>query len=204
MFLMDKAAAIILAAGLSRRMGARNKLLLPIGTVPMVRHVVQQYLDAVDGPIIVVTGHEAPQVEQALDGLDVTCVFHENFAEGQQSSVAFGLHHCPQTDVVLIGLGDQPYLRSEDLTRLMQAHFAAGNRKVSIPFMGERRGNPIVIPQVLRPRLTENTDRPGCMRFTRDNPDLVQRHPLDAPGFYQDVDTPEAYAQLQKEEAYAP
>ena len=119
---MTKTAAIILAAGLSRRMGAQNKLLLPVGGVSMVYHVVSQYAGALDGPITVVTGHEAPQVEKALNGLNVTCVYHAGFADGQQSSVAFGLRHCPQADVVLIGLADQPLLRSADITSLLAAH----------------------------------------------------------------------------------
>jgi len=200
---MFRTAAIILAAGLSRRMGQRNKLLLPIGNATMVRHVVSQYLRAIDGPVVVVTGHEAPKIEAALSGLDVTCVFHANFGDGQQSSVAFGLRHCPQAQLVLIGLGDQPRLRGADLTMLLQAHLDADDGKVSIPFSGETRGNPIIVPNVLRPHLTANPDGPGCMRFTRENPDLVQRLLLSAPGFYEDVDTPDAYALLLKEEIQA-
>lgn len=200
---MHRSAAIILAAGLSRRMGAQNKLLFPIGGTPMLRHVVSQYLGALDGPITVVTGHEATRVESALHGLNVTCVYHADFAAGQQSSVAFGLQHCPPADVVLIGLADQPLLNSADITLLLDAYHGADSGKISIPVMGDRRGNPIIVPDVLRPQLTANPDRPGCMRFTRDNPDLVQRHSLSALGYYTDVDTPEAYAQLPQEEARA-
>jgi len=197
---MHKTAAIILAAGLSRRMGTQNKLLLPIGGLPMVRRVVSQYIAALCGPVTVVTGHEAAQVEDALAGLNVTCTYHAGFAQGQQSSVAFGLQNCPQADVVLIGLADQPLLRSTDIQALLAAHRSAQADKVSIPVTGDARGNPIIVPDVLRGHLTANPERPGCMRFTRDNPDLVQRHRLSRKGFYADVDTPAAYAKLQQHE----
>ena len=201
---MTEVAAIILAAGLSRRMGTQNKLLLPVGAVPMIRHVVLQYRMALSGPITVVTGHDAPDVTAALAGIDVECVFNPIYADGQQSSVAWGLAHCPNADVVLIGLGDQPQLLSEDITALLAAHYVGDPGKISIPMHNGDRGNPICVPAILRPRLTADPTRPGCMRFTREHPELVQRHVLNADGFYHDIDTPAAYAQLVKqEETYA-
>ncbi|WP_299730816.1 nucleotidyltransferase family protein [uncultured Tateyamaria sp.] len=197
---MPSIGALILAAGQSQRMGPPNKLLLRIGDHPMIRHVVQTYRAALDGPITVVTGHEAQQVEAALTGLDVRCVFNPDYAKGQQGSVAVGLRHAPEVDLLLIGLGDQPLLAPSDIRALVDAHTHGDPAKISIPAIGEVRGNPIAIPTTLRPRLTADPQRPGCMRFTRDNPDLVQRHSLLAPGFYADVDTPKDYAALAQTE----
>lgn len=193
---MYKTAAILLAAGLSQRMGARNKLLLLVNGVPMIRRVALQYRAALDGPIAVVTGHESKLVEAALADLDVHCVFNPDYAQGQQSSVAFGLSQCPDAQQVLIGLGDQPLLQAKDVTTLLELHESRAREQISIPAISEMRGNPIVVPRKLRAQLTQDPDRPGCMRFTRDNPDLVYRHPLTAKGFYRDVDTPESYAEL--------
>jgi molybdenum cofactor cytidylyltransferase len=193
---MHRAAAIILAAGLSQRMGARNKLLLTIDGAPMIRRVVAQYRAALDGPITVVTGHEAEAVEVALAGLDVHCVFNPDYAEGQQTSVACGLAHCPEAEMVLIGLGDQPLLRANDIIALLDVHERSAQGQISIPAISDVRGNPIVVPRKLRAQLTQDPARPGCMRFTREHPELVYRHPLTAKGFYTDVDTPESYAAL--------
>lgn len=193
---MIEVAAIILAAGLSRRMGVQNKLLLPVHGMPMIRHVALQYREALSGPITVVTGHEAPLIEAALVGVEVTCVFNAGYAEGQQSSVATGLAHCPDADVVLIGLGDQPFLVSDDIMTLLAAHQTGASDKISVPTQGAARGNPIVVPKQIRPHLTADPARPGCMRFTREHPEFVQKLPLQAEGFYRDVDTPAAYAQL--------
>lgn len=191
---MHNGSAIILAAGQSRRMGALNKLLLSVNGVPMVRHVVNQYRAAIDGQITIVVGHEADKVKEALEGTSTHCVFNPDHANGQQSSVACGLAHAPAAGLVLIGLGDQPLLRTADIRDLVAAH--QDDTKISIPVSGDKRGNPIAVPHALRARLTADPARPGCMRFTRDHPEMVHRHRLPAEGFYADIDTPEDYAAL--------
>lgn len=193
---MRDITAIILAAGLSRRMGGRNKLLLHINGVPMIRHMVDTYRAVTDGPVLVVTGHEAETVAASLAGCDAQTVYNPAFADGQQTSVACGLRAAGGTEHILIGLGDQPRLTCGDLMDLLAAHKAADPARISIPMMDERRGNPIVVPAVLRDRLLADPRSPGCKTFTRTQPEHVQFHALPSPGFYADVDTPEAYDAL--------
>ncbi len=200
---MSEATAILLAAGLSRRMGAKNKLLLPIGGTPMVRHVALTYLAAIDGPLTVVTGFKADRIAAALQGLDVKLAHNGAFDSGQPSSIAAGLAVVPDADLLLIGLADQPLLSAADITALIEFHRNADLARITIPMEGERRGNPIVVPQTLRARLTENPDRPGCMSFTRQYPEYVQRAPMNAAGFYDDIDTPEEFRALVASETEA-
>ena len=188
---MSEVSAILLAAGVSRRMGPMNKLLLPVGGKPMVRHVAETYLAALDGPLTVVTGHEADRIAAALQGLDLKLALNRDYLNGQPTSVAAGLAAAPETDLLLIGLADQPVLTATDITALIRFHRGANPQQITVPTDGTRRGNPIIVPRNLRARLTENPDRPGCMRFTRDHPEHVQHAPMTATGFYHDIDTPE-------------
>ena len=190
---MTETTAILLAAGLSRRMGAQNKLLLPIDGVPMIRRVAQQYQDAIDGPVLVVLGHEAHLVEAALDGTGVDTVFNAGFAAGQFTSVAAGLQNAVDAQTLLIGLGDQPLLTSADILALLTAHYCADPDKISIPVHQGNRGNPLAVPRSLRARLLEDPKNPGCQKFTRANLDLVQELPLHTHGLFVDIDTPDAY-----------
>jgi molybdenum cofactor cytidylyltransferase len=194
---MSDVDAILLAAGLSRRMGAPNKLLLDWGGVPIIRHVARTYLGAIGPNVTVITGHQDVEVRKALQGLPLRFHHNPNYAEGQQTSVTAGLTLDTTAQATLIGLGDQPLLSSQDLRDLMQAHLADPG-KISIPFHDGRRGNPTVLPALLRPRVLADRAQPGCKRFIRANPELVQRHALPAPGFYTDIDTPEAYAEHAK------
>ena len=202
---MSKVGAIILAAGLSRRMQEHNKLLLPIAGTPMIRYVVETYLGAVDGEVCVVTGFQAERIETALAGLPVRLVHNPQFEQGQPFSVRAGLLAPPFADHLLIGLGDQPQLTQSDLRALIAAHLAADVAKISIPFHAGARGNPIVIPAQMRPQLLADKTNPGCAKFTRANPDQAQHLALPQAGFYADIDTPAAFAAFQNttnKEAY--
>lgn len=97
---------------------------------------------------------------------------------------------------VLIGMGDQPLLTSGDIRALLAAHAAADTSRISIPALDQHRGNPILVPENLRSALLADPKSPGCRKFTRAHPEHVQFHALAAPGYYADVDTPEAYAAL--------
>lgn len=193
---MTEVAAIILAAGLSRRMGRCNKLLLPIDGVPMIRHMVETYRAVTTVPVVVVTGHEADLVEAVLSASGVRTVYNPDFASGQQSSVACGLRTVESAAQILIGLGDQPMLTPTDLRALLAAHAAADPARISIPLLEAARGNPIVVPGALHARLLADPRAPGCKSFTRAHPEHVQFHALPNPGLYADVDTPQAYAAL--------
>lgn len=193
---MRDVSALILAAGLSRRMGERNKLLLPVGGVPMIRHMVDVYSVATARPVLVVTGHDADDVAAALADSAARTVFNPEYAKGQPTSVACGLCAANDAGAILIGLGDQPLLTAGDIRSLLAAHASADPQRISIPAMNHRRGNPIVVPGALRPRLLEAPRSPGCKTFTRAHPEHVQFHALTACGFYADMDTPEAYAAL--------
>lgn len=195
---MNNLTAIILAAGLSRRMGAPNKLLLPINGIPMIRHMVKTYKAVTMLPVLVVTGHDAEAIETALEGSGARTVFNPDYAQGQPTSVACGLRAAGATARFLIGLGDQPTLTSEDLQVLLRAHLQADPSRISIPMMGDQRGNPIVVPDILRAQLLADPKSPGCKKFTRAHPEHVQFHALSAPGYYADVDTPEAYKALMQ------
>lgn len=195
---MSEVAAIILAAGLSRRMGARNKLLLPIHGRPMIRHMVDLYSQVTPRPVLVVTGHEADQTEAALEGSSAVTVINPDYSQGQQTSAACGLRAAEDCELILIGLGDQPLLTTANLRALLAAHASADPARISIPIHDQKRGNPIVVPARLRPRLLADPKSPGCKRFTQANPGQVQFHALSAPGFYADIDTPEAYDALMR------
>ena len=190
---MADTIAIVLAAGLSRRMGARNKLLLSIGGMPMIRHMVMTYFEATQNAVCVVTGHEADKITQALHGAPVTIHNNPDYANGQASSVACGLRGADNCDRLFIGLGDQPNLTTKDLAQLLDRHANGDPSKIAIPQHDGQRGNPIVVPAGLRAQLLADPRAPGCKKFTRNHPEHVQFHALPNPGFYADIDTPEAY-----------
>ncbi|MBW2161766.1 MAG: NTP transferase domain-containing protein, partial [Deltaproteobacteria bacterium] len=84
-------AALVLAAGESRRMGDANKLTISVDGTPMVARVVDALQQSRAQRVIVITGHEPERIKEALSGRDVEFVHNPDYAEGIGSSVRMGI-----------------------------------------------------------------------------------------------------------------
>lgn len=115
-------AAIVLAAGMSTRMG-RNKLLLDLDGEPLLRRVVRRSLDAGLEPVVVVLGHDAERTAAALDGLPCRTVVNGDYREGTGTSLKTGLAALPAgTPAVVSLLADMPHVTSAMLATLVEMH----------------------------------------------------------------------------------
>jgi molybdenum cofactor cytidylyltransferase len=138
-------AAVILAAGWSTRMGGDNKLLTEVGGKTLVRMVAEQLLASTASSVIVVTGHQREEVEQALNGLNVTFVHNPDFAEGQGSSIRAGIDVVPETaGGAVICLGDMPMVDTAMIDRMIEAFSPGSGSLIVVPVSNGRRGDPIV------------------------------------------------------------
>src|SRR6185437_1174485 len=138
-------AALILAAGQSRRMGEVNKLLVPIEGKPMVRRVAETVLASAAGPVIAVLGHERDRVHAALGGLRLRCLYNPDFAAGISTSLKRGLGALPEdVDGAIICLGDMPLLDSGEIDRLVAAFNPTEGRAIIVPTRHGKRGNPVL------------------------------------------------------------
>ena len=197
-------SAVVLAAGLSRRMGAANKLLLPFGTVPLVRRVVTTITALPFREVIVATGHEADAVEAALTGLPVRLVRNAKYEDGQMTSVHAGLATLTApSEGVMVCLGDQPALTSEDLELVAAAFFAADRADVLVPTFGGARGNPIVLSRPSLDAILARGGNFGCRQFVTKNADLVRTFEMPNDHVLVDVDRPEDYAALRDPQSNA-
>jgi molybdenum cofactor cytidylyltransferase len=185
-------AAILLAAGSSRRMGA-NKLLLDADGQPMVRRAAILCQSAGLSPIIAVLGHEVEQVAQALAGLQIVCVLNNNHATGMAGSLTAGLAALPvETEAVLVYLSDMPLVTSGDIENLCAAFAPEQGRVICIPVHEGRRGNPVLLGRQVFAGLAGLSGDQGAKPFIQQHDDLVVEVPCGT-GVLMDIDTPEAY-----------
>ncbi len=118
----SKVAIAILAAGRSTRMGKFNKLLSMFGNAPLVRLSVQYATASTGSKVIVVTGHMANEIREAVRGLNVTVVHNGAFASGMSSSVRAALQAVPDDcDGVLIHLADMPLVNESHMSLMIEA-----------------------------------------------------------------------------------
>ncbi len=182
---------ILLAAGLSSRMGKVNKLLIEIEGKPLVRHVAETYLTATDR-VTVILGHEAEKIRKALSGLPLTFILNNQYETGQQSSVRKGLEYAGnQFDIVLIALSDQLFLTSNDLLDMITDWQSTNRDKIMVPYCQEQRGNPVLIPKAIISEILSSEKNPVCRRFIDNNPGRVIKHEAKNNHFVIDLDTPE-------------
>jgi molybdenum cofactor cytidylyltransferase len=186
-----KAAVVLLAAGLSRRMGERNKLLIEIEGEPLVRRTAKTYL-ATGAMVHAVLGHEAEQVRAALAGLSLTFVENPRFADGQPASVRAGLDSLPDGyDAVFIALADQAALTPGDIADLLRTFADGGGDRILVPYYRGQRGNPAVFPSKIIREIRASGGNVACRSFIESNPKLTRRYEAQNDHFVLDIDTPE-------------
>lgn len=190
----SKIAAIVLAAGSSQRMGAENKLHLPIDGVPLLRHSLEILLASNIDEVIVVLGHDQESTRALVDDLPLQLVYNQAHSSGQMTSVHCGLASLENSyDGVIIALGDQPALSVADINYLIEAYQNRSSGEVVVPTFTGERGNPIIISENCRADILAGTRNLGCRKFIEKNPELVCRVEMSNPGVVIDLDTPQEY-----------
>ena len=194
---MTSVSAIVLAAGESRRMGPANKLLLPVGGVPVLRRTLETLLACGLEEIVVVLGHQRDRVIPVLQGLPLQTTDNAHYAEGQMTSVRAGLASLRQPcDGVMVCLADQPLLTVRDLRHLMRAFGRRGDRSILVPTYLGRRGNPIILAWRQRDWILQNEPNLGCRRLIERHPERVATLEMDTDHVVFDLDTPLDYQTL--------
>jgi molybdenum cofactor cytidylyltransferase len=190
-------AALVLAAGRSSRMGDANKLTQPLHGKPMVRHTVEAALGSQASTVLVVTGHEADAVRQALQGLDVSLIHNPDYAGGMATSLRAGLSALPAGVAgAVVMLGDMPNVTPAIIDRLIAA--ATPEAKAVVPTLLGQRGNPALLMRALLPDLMKLSGDQGARRLLEAAGDAVIEIALDDPAIALDIDTPEALKAAQE------
>ena len=192
-------AAIVLAAGLSRRMGAQNKMLVELAGKPLVRHIVEAAAASKARPVLVVTGHQAEQVRGALAATETVFVHNPSYAEGLSSSLKAGIAAVPPAcDGALICLGDMPDVSPALLDKLIAAFAPDKGAEICVPTTGGQRGNPILIGHRFFAALQAIEGDVGARHLIADNEASVVEVPVQSAAVLTDIDTPEALAAARK------
>ena len=193
-------SAVILAAGMSTRMGGPNKLLLAYRGTSLIANTVDQVTRARVGETLVVVGHQAHLVREALAGKAVRFVDNPGFAEGQGSSVQAGVRAVsPAATGIMICLTDLPQVETADLNRLIDGFETAlaQGRNVAVPVFQGERGNPVLIAAGYREEmLATRGPVAGCKGIVKRCPERVQSVEMPNDHVLRDIDTMDDYRRL--------
>ncbi len=192
-----KIAAIILAAGRSRRMGPVNKLLADVAGQPMIARVADIVLASAVGPVLVILGHEGNRVEAALAGRDLQFVANPDYAEGLSTSLKAGIGALPDdVDGVLVCLGDMPRVTADAIDQLITAFDPSRDRCICVPVFDGKRGNPVLWARRFFTEMQAVAGDVGARHLIGEYEDQVVEVDMTEDGVLIDVDSPDALAAL--------
>ena len=193
---VPRIAAVVLAAGLSSRMGS-NKLLSELNGQALIQHTIGRLSKAAVDEIIVVTGHQADEVQAVLKNRKLRFVHNADYAEGLSTSVRAGIAAVQDFDAAFVCLGDMPLIEAADLNRMIAAFNAVEGRSLVAPVLGRKLGNPVLWGQEHFTDLMALTGDRGARSLIESQRDQIVEIAVTHDGILLDADTPEALAEIK-------
>lgn len=185
---------LVLAAGLSRRMGVL-KPLLPLDGIPALLHATATFSELGVSPIVVV-GHRATEVADVLSGSNARVVTNDAFESGMWSSVQCGLRAADaQRGWVAVLPADCALVRAETAGRVLRRAWKSG-KAVLYPQSGGRRGHPPLIRATLTGEMLSAAPSGGLREALADHEMEADDVPVEDAAVLLDMDTLDEYRHM--------
>lgn len=185
--------AIIVAAGMSRRMGGENKLLLPINGKEMFLHVVDAVLESDVDEIILVTGYESSKIKEVIEDRKLKLVNNKDYESGLTSSIQAGVTTSNgNTKGYLICLSDMPLLKKEHINTILKEYKSISEKSIFVPKINNKRSHPILLSSRYKTEILAHQSPNGCKGIINKNEHQIH-FVYFRDDFSKDIDTPEAY-----------
>ena len=193
-------SAVVLAAGASTRMGADNKLLLPLGGRPLVTHVVDEVGKARIGELLVVTGYQPDRLRAALAGRDVSFVHNDSYERGMATSLRAGIRAASAgCSGYMICLADLPMITAEEYDAAISAFgraLSADAQAIVRPVFRGQPGHPVILAASYRTEIAAPGAAKACRNIVHRHRARVRELEWTRDHVVHDVDTISAYASL--------
>jgi molybdenum cofactor cytidylyltransferase len=190
-------SAILLAAGMSRRMGT-PKQLLKFGKNTLLGHVLENVRNSRVDEIILVLGFAAEPIQRELLLEGVKVVLNHDYQEGMGGSLRIGLSAIrPTSGAALIVLADQPFVQPTTLNRLIDYH-RQHQPQILVPLYKGFRGNPVLLDRSVFPELMGLAGDIGCRAIFGNHLEGIHKLPLDDMGILLDIDNAEDFEKLRE------
>jgi molybdenum cofactor cytidylyltransferase len=190
-------SAIILAAGVSSRMG-QAKQLLPLGGSTVLAKTIENVRLAAIDELLVVLGASAETIRHQLPPEALKFVLNPDYQEGMATSLRVGLAAVQEhSNAALIVLGDQPFIRPQTLNQIIE-EYRRTRAQIIIPTHRGNRGNPVLLDRSVFSEVMALEGDIGCRAiFTHHLEDIVKIEVEDE-GILLDLDRPEDYDRLKE------
>jgi molybdenum cofactor cytidylyltransferase len=193
---LSRLQIVVLAAGLSRRMG-RSKAFAKIHGLSLILRTIKVLAPFAANRIIVVTGPRAQRMRVELRSCSISLVANRANALGLATSVISGVRASRFSGAVLLLPMDLAELKAADLERLI-SRWSGSRRRVVARRVGERAAVPLILPRALYPRVREIAGEVGLRNLLAELP-ANRRTLIDLPSAERDVDTPQELGHARRQ-----
>lgn len=187
---MKDVACVVLAAGMSKRMGECNKLLLNVNGMPLYQHICHAL--SKNHLKLIVTAF--PEIARYAAHNDFAVVWNEDQALGQSHSIKLALKELRSSNKnikgVLFATADQPFITAEIIQSLYDNFQLHDCNKIIVPAYKDRVGSPCIFPMRYRDELLQLTGDKGGRAIYKRHMDDVVFVQLPCERFLLDIDTP--------------
>lgn len=191
---------VIPAAGMSSRMGGRDKLLEPVNGEPLLRRQTKTAL-AADCSVMVCLPPGADDRQKTISDLPVTQVVVPDAAEGigatLRTAALFSARHAPERPMMIL-LPDVPGIRTQDILTVITA-FQDQQTEAPVRATDDsgKPGTPLIIPNRLLAEFTELTGDSGGKSVLQS--EVITLVPISGTRATRDLDTPQDWAEWRKD-----
>ena len=183
----NKVYGVILASGLSKRMG-QNKLLLRLNNMTIFENVLKSAKSSDLVGIIVVTSHK--EIIEICENEKTNFILNENATIGQSESIKLGTRYFYDKDSIMFITADTPFLTDDTINKLICAY----NNEIIVPFFEGERGNPVIFPKKTFDELLLLKNDNGGKQVINSN--KMQR--IDIKCLNEDIDTIDDYKRAKR------
>ena len=165
-------SSILLAAGLSKRMGGENKLTKKIQGIPLIKHSVKNILASSINELIIVLGYQKEIIEKLIDKHEkVKFIFNKDFESGMASSIKTGLNNLSEkTESFFISLGDMPMVSHNIYNQIIKFK---DNKEIIVPTYKGQQGNPVLFDKSMKEKVLDIRGDVGAKKILELNKDKI-------------------------------
>ena len=165
-------SSILLAAGLSKRMGGENKLTKKIQGIPLIKHSVKNILASSINELIIVLGYQKEIIEKLIDKHEkVKFIFNKDFESGMASSIKVGINHLSDnSEAFFICLADMLMVSSNIYDFLIKSK---NQKDILVPTYKGQQGNPILFNKSMKEKIMSIDGDAGAKKILELNKDKI-------------------------------
>lgn len=186
--------AIIMAAGLSKRMGKRNKLLMELDGIPILEHVLRAVTGYKEFEKVIVVA-SCREVISLAKNYDVTVINNEKPNDGVGHTIAISVTEADKRAYYMFFAGDQPFISTLLIESLVKRIMP---NKIIVPVYRGNHGLPSIFPQILREELLALQGDEGGRQIKKKHPEMIEIIEFVESEYFLDIDDLKDYEKLKE------